>query len=125
MHCHDCNCVSVQGLPLFCLLPACMPACLQALPLLGGRNVSAHAAAVLELLCTPPAPSATAAAAQAGGTGKDNGTKGGKSRAGSAASSKASAGGAGGTDRSLSSVLQQGVLAAGGLPALLKVGRDY
>lgn len=141
MHCHGCRhaapwmqvgtamdaAVSVSStspqVVFHCLSVACTYACPQSLPLLGGRHASAHAAAVLELLCAPPAPSA--AAAQAGGTGKDSsGTKDGKkSRAGSAASSKASAGAAGGADRSLSSVLQQGVLAAGGLPALLKVGQ--
>jgi hypothetical protein len=90
---------------------------LQALPLLGGRNASAHAAAIIEQLCTPPPPSAQAAAA--GSAGKD-GAKGGKSRAASA-SSKASSRGAAGGDKALAAALQQGVLAAGGLPALLKV----
>lgn len=131
MHCHGCSCVGFENQPLSVLsLSGCClhahDACPQLLPLLGGRHASAHAAAVLELLCAPPA-SPSAAAAQAGGAGgKDSsGTKDGKkSRAGSAASSKASAGAAGsGADRSLSSVLQQGVLTAGGLPALLKVGQ--
>jgi hypothetical protein len=90
---------------------------LQALPLLGGRNASAHAAAVIEQLCTPPPPSAQAGAA--GITGKD-GAKGGKSRAASAGS-KVTCGGAVGGDKELAAALQQGVLAAGGLPALLKV----
>lgn len=109
---------------------------MQSLPLLGGRNGSAHAAGVIELLCTPPAPSpsasdagggsssaSTSAGKKDGSGGKASGTK--QSRTSSASSSKgsgsAAGGGGGGGDASLTTALQQGVLAAGGLPALIQV----
>lgn len=93
----------------------------QSLPLLGGRNASAHAAAVIELLCSPPAAAAApAAAGSSSSAGKDGGKSGKASRAASAKSTSGSSAAAGG-EAALASALQQGIVAAGGLQALLKV----
>jgi hypothetical protein len=104
----------------------------QALPLLGGRNAAADAAAVIELLCSPPpAPAPTAAAAagksatttssKTGSSGSGSSSKG-ASRASSAvrtasAGTGTSAAGSG----SLAAAVQLRVLSAGGLEALIKV----
>jgi hypothetical protein len=113
-HAHQPDC----GLTLSCAMLCCAA---QTLPLLGGRNASAHAAAVIELLCSPPAAAAApAAASSSSSAGKDGGKSGKASRAASAKSTSGSSAAAGG-EAALASALQQGIVAAGGLQALLKV----
>lgn len=94
---------------------------MQSLPLLGGRTACEQAAGILEILCSPaPAPASTAGVTGSA-AGKD--AKSAKpARAASASSSSAASAASGnGGDAGLTASLQKGVLAAGGLPALLKV----
>lgn len=105
---------------------------MQSMPLLGGRNASAHAAGILEVLCTPPPPAAAAAggsgptSSSKGKSGKEGGAKqparaaSASSKSGASSGGTAAAAGAGG-DATLATALQQAVLVADGLPALLKV----
>lgn len=84
---------------------------LQCLPLEGGRNASASAAAILQVLCAPIP--AAAGGPTAGNKETDAGN--GSSLAAAAAAN------AGGADATLTAAVQQKVLAASGLQALLKV----
>jgi hypothetical protein len=88
---------------------------LQELPLEGGRNASASAAAILQTVCAPIP--AAAAGAAAGASSKESEASTGSSLAAAAAS-------AGGADATLTAAVQQKVLAAGGLQALLMVCRQ-
>jgi hypothetical protein len=102
------------------------------LPLVGGRHAAADAAAVLQAICRPnllQQPAAAAAEDRKGGKeGKDGkeGAAGSKESSGSKGSSTAATGGGSAdaaADASLTAAVQQSVLSADGLAALLQVCR--